>query len=173
MHEWPVQEQAAVRAQQPSSAIKEILRHAPRGDVQHVDAEYGCEVTAGVFAFLPVPVGNGEINALRRAYIWKLFVLPPGGDAVEVRRKNVAWPPKQLRGTARERDRMLSGTATELQHVSLLRAPKWRNPRPDSVMGAMKCGCIQPPVRRRRCSSFCKVDNEFNHGCSRMHCVAH
>ena len=102
----------------------------------------------------PGPGGIGEVDALRRAQVCEPRVPPPGLDAGEMRRVDIARPPGQLRRAAGEGRDVLPGAAAELQHVAGPRAQKARHRRPDGIMVAVESRTIQPAVGCGRLADF-------------------
>ena len=146
--ERTVDEQAAAVAQEAAGAGEQILRHRPRRNVQHVDAQHGGERPAAPLA-RPRPVRIGKIDALRRAQVRKPRLRAPGGDAGKMRVVEIARPPGQLRRAAGEFDGVLAGAAAEFQDVAALPRQKARQRRPDRLVIAVESRA-RPAGRRPR-----------------------
>ena len=105
----------------------------------------------------PSPSRIGEVDALRRAQVGKPRVPPPGLDAGEMRRVDIARPPGELRRASRKRGGVLPGAAAEFQHVARLRAQEAGYRRPDGVVVAVKGRAIQPAVGRGRLAGLFRI----------------
>ena len=86
--------------------------------MQHVDAKDGCERSADGSLGGPIPAGVAKIDALRGAQIGQVFMFAPGSNALEMRRVYVTRPPGQVRCAMGERNGVLSGSASQFQHIT-------------------------------------------------------
>jgi len=75
----------------------------------------------------------------------------------------IARPPGDIRGLPREVDRVLAGPAAGFQHVTGFPGKVALQDRPDRLVVAMECGCVQPAVRLDRPPVLAKLDHIFRH----------
>ena len=125
---------------------------------------------------LPFPPGLvqvqmriGEVNGLPGVQIFQSGVRAPGGNALQMRVVNIAWPPIQVRRAARKFRDMLTGAAADLQHVAALRRKETGDRQPDRFVIAVKCRSVQPAVACRWLTIFAVLDDEFNHAAAENH----
>ncbi len=160
-HEGAVDEKVPSGHKKAPGAGEQVLRHGPRRNMQHVEAEHGGELAAGS----PGPIRVGEVDALRCAQVCQAAVAPPRIDAGEVPVVDVARPPHQRGRAACIDGRVLAGAAADFKHVAAAEPLQERpDRRPDRLVIAMEGGRVEPAVRRRRRgSALAKFDDKFCH----------
>jgi hypothetical protein len=137
--------------------------------VQKIVAEYGRERPAGAGVVSPGPVGIIQVDALWAAQVCKLRGGAPGGDAGQMRFKNVARPPGQLRRAAGEFGDVLAGAAADLKHVARLRTHELAYRLPNGVVVAVKGRAVEPAIRVRQLADISEFNNKSRHGCTRTY----
>jgi hypothetical protein len=75
----------------------------------------------------------------------------------------VARPPRDLGGSAREIHRMLPGAAAGFEHIAALAIEEPFQHRPNRLMIAVKCGRIQTAVRLDRLTILAEFDDVLSH----------
>ena len=71
----------------------------------------------------------------------------PGLDALEVALVEIAGPPDQAGRVTGEIDHVLAGSAAELDHIAGAAGEMPFQRRPERLVIAMKCRCVEPPIR--------------------------
>src|SRR6267378_5492756 len=93
---------------------------------------------------------------------------PPGIDALQMLRVEIAGPPDDFGGAAGEIDHVLAGAAAGLDHIAGFSGKEWLQHRPDRAMIAVKRRCIEAAVRFDRPAVLAEFDDIVSHNIPRI-----
>src|SRR5215471_16906897 len=167
-HKRTVHEQSAVLLEETTGAGEQVLRDRPWRNVQDIDADDG-EKLVGRTGQPRGPVGIEKIDAHWGAQVGELRICAPRGDAFEVLVIDVARPPRDVRRRLGESNRVLPGSAAELEAVAAAALQKRIQRRPDRRVIAMEGRRVESTISFWGPADLAEFDDVLRHGrnCSR------
>ncbi len=126
------------------------MRDGPGRDVQNIRAEDGEKLAGGADHALKPPLRIRQVDAQGRADVGKIRMSPPCRDAVQVCPVGVARPPHQVRRQAGEFDDVLTGAATQLEHIAGSALQERREDGPNRFVISMEGRGVQTAIGHSR-----------------------